>query len=219
MPNFKILTYTKNEATKWQIPNYWDAIALVLVFVLIMILAWGAKQMSSAYHLGENLVISLNPINLPNYALRTILRMFIALLLSLTFTFVVGTAAAKNKHAERLIIPLIDILQSIPVLSFLSITMIGFITLFRGSMLGPECAAIFAIFTSQVWNMTLSVYQSMRTVPHDLTEASNVFHLSKWQRFWRVEVPFAMPNLLWNMMMSMSGSWFFVTASEAFFCC
>jgi NitT/TauT family transport system permease protein len=212
----KSQAYSKNEATSWPIPNYWDVIGIVIVFAIIMSLAIGAKGMVSAYNFPETIKISLNPANLPYYALRTILRLFIALGFSLIFTFTIGTLAAKNKHAERLIIPMIDILQSIPVLSFLSITMIGFITLFRGSMLGPECAAIFAIFTSQVWNMTLSFYQSVRTVPSDLKEASKIFCLSKWQTFWRIEVPFAMPQLLWNIMMSMSGSWYFVTASEAF---
>src|SRR5262249_14249839 len=86
---------------------------------------------------------------------------------------------------------------------------------FPGSTLGPECAAIFAIFTSQAWNMTFSFYQSLRTIPRDLDEASRGFHLSAWQRFWRLEVPFAMPGLVWNMMMSMSGGWFFGVASEA----
>ncbi len=127
----------------------------------------------------------------------------------------VGTAAAKSRHAQRLLIPLIDIMQSVPVLGYLSITVVGFIALFPNSLLGPECAAIFAIFTAQVWNMTLSFYQSLRTIPYDLKEAARMFHLSAWQRFWRLEVPFAMPGLLWNVMMSMSGSWFFVVASEA----
>ena len=114
-----------------------------------------------------------------------------------------------------LLFRLIDILQSIPVLGYLSITVVGFVVLFRGSMLGPECAAIFVIFTAQVWNMTLSFYQSLKTVPHDLKEAAAMFHLSGWQKFWKIEVPFAMPGLLWNAMMSMSGSWVFLAASEA----
>lgn len=208
--------YTKNEAITWPIPNYWDGIALVMVFALIIVLAWGAGQMLAPFHVGEAMAISLHPACLPFYALRTVLRLFIALGVSLVFTFIVGTAAAKNKYAERIIIPIIDILQSAPVLSFLAITTVGFIALFRGSMLGPECAAIFAVFTAQVWNMTLSFYQSMRTVPEDLKEAAAIFRLSNWQKFWRIEVPFAMPGLLWNMMMSMSGSWFFITVSEAF---
>lgn len=215
MPLLNRPTYTKNEATKWPVPNYWDVVALLIVFAVIVVLGWSAKQMATSYHIGETIKISLDPRNLPFYAMRTVLRLFLALLLSLTFTFVFGTWAAKNKHAERLIIPTIDVLQSVPILSFLSITITGFIVLFKNSMLGPECASIFVIFTSQAWNMALSFYQGVRTVPNDLREAAKVFHLSAWQQFWRIEVPFSMEGLLWNMMMSMSGSWFFVTASEA----
>ena len=207
--------YSKNEATTWTIPNYWDVIALALILAIIVSLALGAKQMLAPYHLGDVMAIHLNPSYLPYYALRTVLRLFIALIFSLLFTFTFGTLAAKNKHAERLVIPMIDILQSVPILSFLSLTITGFIVLFKGSMLGPECAAIFVIFTSQVWNMALSFYQSMRTVPQEFRETARIFQLSAWQCFWRIEVPFAMPGLLWNMMMSMSGSWFFIIASEA----
>lgn len=208
-------TYTKNEAKTWPIPNYWDLVAGCIIFGFFILIAWGAKQMAVPYDIGQQLPISLHPASLPYYALRTVLRMFIALFASLVFTFCVGTLAAKSKKAERIIIPFIDIMQSAPVLSFLSLTIAGFIALFRGSLLGPECAAIFAIFTSQVWNMTLSFYQSVSTVPKDLREVAVIYKLSSWRKFWRIEVPFAMPGLLWNMMMSMSGSWFFVVASEA----
>src|SRR6185437_14391152 len=109
----------------------------------------------------------------------------------------------------------LDILQSVPILGFLSITVTGFIALFPGRLLGVECAAIFAIFTSQAWNMTFSLYQSLRTVPVELIEAARMYHLSTWQRFWRLEVPHGVPALVWNMMMSVSGGWFFVVASEA----
>lgn len=196
-------------------PNYWDIIALLFVFGIIAILAWQAKQMTAPYHLGQVIPISLDPINLPGYALRTVLRMLIALMISLLFTFTFGTWAAKSKRAERVIIPFIDILQSIPILGFLSITVVGFIALFPNSILGPECAAIFAIFTSQAWNMALGFYQTVRTVPAELSEAAKMFHLSAWQRFWRIDVPFSMPGLLWNTMLSMSAGWFFVVASEA----
>ena len=182
-------TYSKNEATIWSIPNYWDLIALALIFTFIILLTWGTKQMAISYRLGDIIPISLNPSHLPGYALRTTIRMFIALALSLIFTFIFGALAAKNKHAERIIIPTIDILQSVPVLSFLSITVTGFIFIFKNSMLGPECAAIFAIFTSQVWNMVLGFYQGVKTVPKELKEAANIFQLSSWQSFWRVDVP------------------------------
>lgn len=215
MPLLTRPTYTKNEVTTWPIPNYWDVIALVLVFAGIILLAWNTKQMAAPYRLGEVISISLNPIHLPEYALRTTLRLFIALFFSLMFTFIFGTWAAKNKHAERLIIPIIDVLQSAPVLSFLAIAAPCFFTLFKNNMLGPECIAIFGIFTAQVWNMTLSFYQGVKTVPNNLKETAHVFRLSAWQCFWRIEAPFSMPGLLWNMMMSMSGSWFFVIACEA----
>ncbi|WP_028388935.1 ABC transporter permease [Legionella fairfieldensis] len=195
--------------------NRWDLLLLILIFSILFFLAWAGKQMASPYQLGEPLPISLEPAKLPFYALRTILRMFIALFLSLLFTFTVGAFAAKNRRAEQVIIPAIDILQSVPVLSFLSITVTGFILLFPGSLLGPECASIFAIFTSQVWNITFGFYQSLKTLPHDLKEAAAMFQLSAWQRFWKVEVPFSMSGLIWNMMISMSASWFFVVLSEA----
>lgn len=207
--------YAKNEATTWPVPNYWDVVALLFVLGILFLLSWGAKSMVGHYQLGQPIPISLDPSKLPYYALRSVFRMLIALFCSTVFTFVFGTWAAKSRQAERIIIPMIDILQSVPVLGFLTITVVGFVVLFRGSMLGPECAAIFAIFTAQVWNMTLSFYQSVRTVPDDLKEASRMFHLSAWQRFWRIDVPFAMPGLLWNAMMSMSGSWVFLVASEA----
>jgi len=196
-------------------PNYWDLIAFFIVLNVIVLLAIVAKQMSVPYQLGEKLPISLDPRFLPDYAMRTVARMLVALVFSLLFTFIFATWAAKSPRAERIIIPCIDILQSVPVLGFLSITVVGFIALFPGSLLGPECAAIFAIFTSQAWNMALGFYQTVRSVPHELNEAADMLHLSAWQRFWRIDVPFSMPGLLWNTMVSMSAGWFFVVASEA----
>ena len=195
--------------------NRWDLLLLLLIFCMLFFFGWAGTQMATPYQLGDPIPISLAPSNLPFYALRTVLRLFIALIFSLIFTFAVGALAAKNRQAERIIIPAIDILQSIPVLSFLSITVTGFIHLFPHSLLGPECASIFAVFCAQVWNMTFGFYQSLKTLPHDLIEVSSVFRLSAWQRFWKVEVPFSMSGLLWNMMISMSASWFFVVLSEA----
>ena len=208
-------TFTKHEVTTWPVPNYWDVIALLLVVAVLFLLGWGAKSMLGQYHPGQTIQISLNPIYLPYYALRSVMRMLIALLCSLIFTFVFGAWAAKSEQAERIIIPMIDVLQSVPVLGFLTVAVVAFVVLFRGSLLGPECACIFTIFTAQVWNMTLSFYQSLRTLPKELREAAAMFHLSGWQKFWRIEVPYAMPGLLWNMMLSMSGSWVFLVASEA----
>ncbi|OIQ79894.1 glycine betaine transport system permease protein OpuAB [mine drainage metagenome] len=171
--------------------------------------------MARPYQLGEVLPLSLEPIYLPYYLLRTTLRMFIALGASMVFSCVFAVLTTRYRAAEKVLVPILDILQSIPVLGFLSITVTAFIALFPGNLLGVECAAIFAIFTSQAWNMAFSAYQGFRTVPAELKEAASVFKLSAWQRFWRLELPFATPGLLWNMMMSMSGGWFFVVASEA----
>jgi NitT/TauT family transport system permease protein len=213
----KFNTYFKKEATLRSLPNLWDIAALVIVFAVIIALVSGGKSMFVDYHLGQNIFISTSPSYLPYYALRTFLRMIIALGCSLLFTFIVGTWAAKSPRAERIIIPLIDILQSIPPLGYLSIIFVSFVVFFKGSLLGPECAAIFTIFTAQVWNMTLSFYQSLRTVPVNLQEAAHIFQLNAWQKFWRLEVPFAMPDLIWNMMMSMSGSWVYLIQSEAIY--
>jgi NitT/TauT family transport system permease protein len=196
-------------------PNYWDLVALPLVLGLLALIAWGGMAMGAHYQIGETLPISLDPWRLPEYALRTVLRMGAALIASLIFSLAYAALAAKSRTAEKILIPVLDILQSVPILGFLSITVTGFIALFPGRLLGVECAAIFAIFTSQAWNMTFSLYQSLRTVPTELIEAARMYHLSPWQRFWRLEVPHGIPALVWNMMMSVSGGWFFVVASEA----
>lgn len=209
------IQYYNNQASDQRRLNLWDLIALFFILALFLGLGWSATQMAAPYHLGQVLPISLDPHCLPRYALLTVMRMFIALLFSLLFTFTFGTWAAKSTRAEQWIIPSIDILQSIPVLSFLSVTVVGFIHLFPGSLLGPECACIFAIFTAQVWNMALGFYQSLKMIPKDLIEATEVFQLSAWQKFWRIEVPFSLSGLLWNIMMSISASWFFVVLSEA----
>ncbi|NMV40525.1 ABC transporter permease [Ralstonia insidiosa] len=197
-------------------PNRFDLALLPIILAAIVLVAFAAKQMNVPYTPGETqLDVSLDVAQLPYYLLRTSIRMLLALGASLAFSFAFAAIASKNRTAEKVMVPALDILQSIPVLGFLSITVTGFIALFPGNLVGVECAAIFAIFTSQAWNMAFSLYQSFRTIPTDLEEAATVFRLSKWQRFWRLEVPFAMPGLLWNMMMSMSGGWFFVVASEA----
>jgi len=159
--------------------------------------------------------VSLDYWALPYFALRTALRMFAALACSFLFTFTYATLAAKSRRAEIVLIPILDILQSVPILGFLSFTVTFFLGLFPGNVLGAECAAIFAIFTSQAWNMAFSFYQSLRTVPRDLDEVASGFRLTGWQKFWQLEAPFAVPGLIWNTMMSMSGGWFFVVASEA----
>lgn len=159
--------------------------------------------------------VALDPRNLPYYAARSTLRMAIALVWSLIFTLVYGYAAARSRMAERALIPLLDILQSVPVLGFLSVTITGFIALFPGSLLGLEFASIFAVFTAQAWNMTFAFYQSLRAIPAELDEAATLYRLSAWQRFVKLELPSGMIPLVWNAMMSFGGGWFFVAASEA----
>jgi NitT/TauT family transport system permease protein len=193
----------------------WDLLAVLLILGLLVFLGEASRHLFEPLTELRQQPPSLDPRNLPEYAARTTLRMFIAMVLSLIFTFTYATLAAKNKRAERLLVPLLDILQSVPILGFISVTVVFFMALAPGRVLGAEFAAIFAIFTSQAWNMAFSFYQSLRTIPTELEEASRNFRLSPWMNFWRLDVPFAMPQLIWNMMMSMSGSWFFVVASEA----
>jgi NitT/TauT family transport system permease protein len=198
------------------LPSHWDLMALLLVVGAIVLVAYGAHVTTAPLSALDVVPLSLDPANLPIYALRTILRMLLAIVLSLIFTFIYAAVAAKSRRAEMVLIPTLDILQSVPILGFLTFTVTFFLNLFPGSVLGAELASVFAIFTSQAWNMTFSMYQSMRNQPKDLEEATQSFHLSGWQRFWRLDVPFAMPGLVWNTMMSMSGGWFFVVASEYF---
>ena len=193
----------------------WDIVAFLLILGLLAFFAEASRHLLQPLVELQHKPVSLDPANLPEYAARTTLRMLIAMVLSLLFTFTYATLAAKNKRAERLLIPLLDILQSVTILGFISITVVFFMALAPGRVLGAEFAAIFAIFTSQAWNMAFSFYQSLRTVPTELVEASRNFRLGPWMSFWRIDVPFAMPQLIWNMMLSMSGSWFFVVASEA----
>jgi NitT/TauT family transport system permease protein len=159
--------------------------------------------------------VSMDPANLPYYAIRSLVRMFIALIVSVLFTFVYATAAARLRRAEKVLLPVLDILQSVPVLGFLSVTVTAFINLFPGSELGLECASIFAIFTAMAWNMTFAFHYSLISQPREFDEAARVMRLTKWQRFWQLDVPGGMIPMVWNGMMSFGGAWFFLAASES----
>ena len=198
-----------------RLPNIWDIAALFCVFGGLIALGHSARGTLVPLDALEATAINLDPWSLPDYALRTTLRMFAALAASLLFTFTYAPLAAKSRRAGLILIPMLDILQSVPILGFLTFTIAFFMNLFPGRVMGLELAAIFAIFTSQAWNMAFSFYQSLTTLPGDLDEACRGFRLTAWQRFWRLEVPFAMPGLVWNTMLSMSAGWFFVVASEA----
>ena len=196
------------------VPGPWDVAAFILIFAGFAYLADAAHGLTGSLAHLEAQKISLDPRYLPGYAARTALRMLVAMLASLVFTFTYGTLAAKSRRAAVILIPLLDILQSVPILGF-AIFIVFFLRLTPGRVAGAELAAIFLVFTSQAWNMAFSFIHSLRSIPDELDEAARSFHLGPWMRFWRLEVPFAMPPLIWNMMMSMSGGWFFVVAAEA----
>jgi NitT/TauT family transport system permease protein len=192
----------------------------IVVFLAAAVLLWVIVRVSSGIDVpfdetSAPETVSTDPSELPYCAARSLLRMFAALGLSLLFTFVWATAAARLRRAQKVMLPILDILQSVPILGFLSVTITGFIALFPGSQLGLECASIFAIFTSQAWNMTFAFYHSLSSQPRELDEAARNLRLSRWQRFWRVDVPSGMIPLVWNGMMSFGGGWFFLVASEA----
>ena len=208
--------YTPTALAGRRLPNRWDGAALLLVVGLLLALVGvGRGTIATPLAAIQNQTIHLDPSWLPYYALRSTARMFLALLFSLLFTFTYATLAAKSRRAAMVLIPILDILQSVPILGFLTFTTVFFLRLFPGQVMGAELASVFVIFTSQAWNMAFSFYQSLTTLPDDLQEASRCFRLSPWQKFWRLDVPFAMPGLVWNTMLSMSAGWFFVVASEA----
>ena len=210
----KILPPVSIEARRL-LPSRWDLLAAVLVLGFILLFADASTSLVTPLSSISGHALSLNPRLLPGYALRTAMRMLISMGMSLLFTLPYATWAAKSRRAATLLVPLLDILQSVPILSFLSVTVVWFLSLSPGREFGAELACIFAIFTSQAWNMAFSFYQSLRTIPEELEEAGRVLGLSGWSRFWRIEAPFATPPLIWNMMVSMSGGWFFVTVAEA----
>ncbi|HKT59949.1 MAG TPA: ABC transporter permease subunit [Gemmatimonadales bacterium] len=209
-------TFPSREALR-RLPFGWADLAVILgtLTIVALVARIGAEAAGPFAPPAATPTVSLDPAALPEYAARSTLRMFVALGCSVVFTLVYGTIAAHSRRAERVLVPLLDVLQSVPVLGFLSVTITGFIALFPGSLLGLEAASVFAIFTSQVWNMTFSFYQSLRTIPTDLLEAARLYRLSRWERWTRLEVPAAMIGLVWNAMMSFGGGWFFVAASEA----
>lgn len=209
------LTY--NPQSLRSVPRFgWrDLLLFIAVFGLLAALLPLLGAMRAPFNPATPVSISLSPAALPGYAAHSLLRMFLAFGASLLFTFVYGYVAAYNKRAEKILVPLLDILQSVPVLGFLSFTVTGFMALFPGSLLGLECASIFAIFTGQAWNMTFSFYQSLRTIPSELREATTVYQMTWWQRFTKLEVPYSMIGLVWNGMMSFGGGWFFLAVSEA----
>jgi NitT/TauT family transport system permease protein len=192
-----------------------DGLALLALFGLLWSLLHFGKGMLVAFDPSSVPELDFSTSQIPYYAGRTLLRMWIAFCFSLFFAISLGYLAAKNATARTVILPTLDVLQSVPVLGFLSATVAGFMAMFPGSLLGVECAAIFAIFTGQVWNMAFGFYHSMVTIPTDMQEAASTYGLTRWQRFRTVELPASTHSLIWNSMMSFGGGWFFVAQSEA----
>jgi NitT/TauT family transport system permease protein len=192
-----------------------DVAVFLGIFVVLYVVVAVGRDTTLAYTPTGVAEIDTSASRLPYYAARSLLRMFVALGASYTFALAYGYVAARSRRAEKVMIPALDILQSVPILGFLSVTVTGFIALFPGSYLGLELAAIFAIFTSQAWNLTFSFYHSLLTQPRDLDEAARLLGLSRWRRFWKLDVPSGAIGLVWNGMMSMGGGWFFLVAAEA----
>ena len=191
-----------------------DAVVGAGVFLLI----YAAVRVGATAHVpiqaGRVSTIDTSPSRLPYYAARSLLRMFVALFFAYTFSLGYAYVAARNRRARRVMIPALDILQSVPILGFLAVTVTFFLALFPGSEVGLEAASVFAVFTSQAWNITFSFYHSLVTQSGELDEASRLMGLSRWKRFWNIDVPGGAIGLVWNGMMSFGGSWFFLTASE-----
>jgi NitT/TauT family transport system permease protein len=193
-----------------------DVLVLLALFALLFGLLELIPSLGSPFHAqATRATVSLDPAEIPYYAARSLLRMFIGLFLSIVFTFLYATAAARLPRAEKILLPILDILQSVPVLGFLTVIASTLVALFPGSDLGLECASIFAIFTSMAWNITFAFHASLVSQPRELDEAARVMRLTKWQRFWKLDVPSGMIPMIWNGMMSFGGAWFFLTASEA----
>ena len=201
-------------ASGWQL-NWIDGVVVLAILVMLWLIVSLGGDMRVHFDELHAPALSLDLKYIPYYTARTVLRMFIAFAASLIFTFVWGYAAAKSRRARKIMLPIIDILQSVPVLGFLSITVTGFLALFPGSLLGVECASIFAIFTAQAWNMTFGFYYSLVSIPTELQEAASISRLNGWQRFTTLELPSSAIGLMWNSMMSFGGGWFFVAQSEA----
>ncbi|MDA8442970.1 MAG: ABC transporter permease subunit [Peptococcaceae bacterium] len=192
-----------------------DIFVLLFAFGLLSFLLTFGKDMRAPFFPGQTMQLDLNQALLPYYAGRSLVRMFLAYGLALLFTFVYARVAAYRPQARLVMLPMLDILQSIPVLGFLSVSVTGLIRLFPGSIIGPELAAIFAIFTGQAWNMTFSFYYSLSSIPKEFNEVAAMTRISAWERFAKLEVPYGMIGLVWNSMMSFGGGWFFLAASEA----
>lgn len=195
--------------------NFNDIIVVAIFITIIAMLTKGWLDMHANFDTTHVAKISLNLSALPYYTLRSTMRLVIGLVLSFAFALIFGTLSAKFKAIERVVLPFVNFMESVPLVGFLTFTTLYFMSAFPHSIMGLECAAIFGVFTGQAWNMCLIVYQTLKVVPYELIEAADMFQYNAWQRFWRLEFPYSIPGLLWNTMVSQSAAWFALVATEA----
>ncbi|BBD53422.1 ABC transporter permease [Planktothrix agardhii] len=204
----------KNQTLDRSRLTWQDGLLILAVITVLLVIVRTASQLTGDYQ--PDVIISTDLDQLPSYAAQTLLRMGVAYFLSLIFSLVYAYSAYRFPLAAKVLIPLLDILQSIPVLSFLPGVVLALIALFPGQRIGIELAAILLIFTGMTWNLVFSFYQSLSSIPKELLEVAKVYHLNSWQRFWSVELPSGILGLVWNSVMSVAGGWFFLMAIESF---
>lgn len=197
--------------TRWSLG---DVLLPLAIISFIFVIVQTARNFTGTYE--SSYVINLSLSFLPSYALQTLVRMFAAYSISLVFSLLYAYIAYRSALWSKVLIPLLDVLQSIPVLSFLPAVVLALVGLFPGQRLGIEIASILLIFTGMTWNMTFSFYQSLSSIPKELLEASQVYRLGAWQRFWTLELPSGVVGLVWNSVMSVAGGWFFLMQTESF---
>lgn len=195
--------------------SFYDVLILSISALLIISLGYGWHEMHRAINFNHPDTITLNYAALPYYTLRTGMRLLIGLVFSLIFAIIGGALSAKFAPIRHVMLPFVNFMESVPLVGFLTFSTVYFLHIFPHSVMGLECAAIFGVFTGQAWNMMLAVYQSLRIVPDELQEAARMFGYNNWQKFWRLELPYTTPALLWNTMVSQSSAWFALVASEA----
>ncbi len=207
-------TVTRPAGSRWG----WAFLIDIAVFLFVFAAIFGIYAIGRSWlgPVGPRAEISQDPRVLPLYALYSLVRISVAYALSLLFALAYGYVAASSRRAEIIMVPLLDILQSIPVLSFLPGVMLAMVTIFPHRQLGVELGSVLLIFTGQVWNIAFSFYSSLKTIPRELNEAAIIYRFSRWQRFAELDLPFSTIGLVWNSMMSVAGGWFFLMACEMF---
>ena len=205
--------YKNNSFSRKKKFNNRDLIALIIfaIAAVLYVKGWTGMHVPFTHDdMGGNASLK----DLAYDSLRTTMRLVIGMFFSFVFAIVFGVAAAKNKHLSRFILPFINFMESVPLLGFMTFSTLVLMSMYPGNVMGLEAVAIFGVFTGQAWNMALTVYQTMVIVPKEVDEAARMFQLSPWQKLWKLEIPFSVPGLLWNTMVSQSAAWFAILGSE-----